>query len=128
MTEPPAGPEQPHGAPQQPPYGASQYPQYGAQQPAYGQAAMAPNSSTAVVALVLGIVSWLGCGPFTAIPAIFVGRNAIREIDRSGGQLGGRGLAQAGFWLGVVNTVFAALALVFVVIIFAIAAGTSSAQ
>ncbi|MEJ7833921.1 MAG: DUF4190 domain-containing protein [Nocardioides sp.] len=129
MTEPPPEPEYPqYGAPPPPSYGAPQpqHPMYGSPQPAYGQAGVAPNNSSAVVALVLGILSFVACGPFTGIPAIFVGRSAIRQIDQSGGREGGRGLAQAGLWLGVANTVLAALVVVGFVVIIALAAGTST--
>ena len=39
-------------------------------------------------------------GLFTGIPAMIVGRNAKREIAASGGQLGGEGVANAGFITG----------------------------
>jgi hypothetical protein len=63
------------------------------------------QSQTAVVALVLGVVSILllvlpGSSLFTAIPAVIVGRNARNEIRASGGQLTGEGMAQTGIILG----------------------------
>ena len=109
MTEQPPQPPVP---PQVPPYG---YP-----------APPRPNSSKAVTALVLGILGLVMCGPFTAIPAIIVGRNATREIDESQGQLNGRGMAQAGFVLGIVGTVVGALALLFVIFVFVVGGVMSS--
>jgi len=79
-----------------------------------------------VTALVLGILGLLMCGPFTAIPAIIVGRKATREIDASQGRLEGRGLAQAGFVLGIVGTVLGGLALLFFVFLFLLGGVVSS--
>jgi hypothetical protein len=86
----------------------------------YGYPAPPPRqtASGAVTALVLGILGLVMCGPFTAVPAIIVGRNATREIDASHGQLEGRSMAQAGFILGIVGTVVGALAFLFVVVVF----------
>lgn len=91
--------------PQTPPYG-------------YPAAPQQPNSGKAVTALVLGILGLVMCGPFTAIPAIVVGRSATREIEASQGRMEGRGMAQAGFVLGIVGTVIGGLALLFVLVVF----------
>ncbi len=63
------------------------------------------QSQTALIALVLGVVSILllvlpGSSLFTAIPAVIVGRNARNEIRASAGQLTGEGMAQTGIVLG----------------------------
>jgi hypothetical protein len=96
--------------------------------PPYGYPApQQPNSGKAVTALVLGILGLVMCGPFTAIPAIIVGRNATREIDESQGRMEGRGMAQAGFVLGIVGTVvggLAALFLVFMLLVGGVVAST----
>jgi hypothetical protein len=84
------------------------------------------SSSDAVTALVLGILGLVMCGPFTAIPAIFLGRKATREIDASQGRLEGRGMAQAGFVLGIVGTVVGGLALLFFVFLFLVGGVVSS--
>jgi hypothetical protein len=97
MTEQP--PYQPPGPPTPPPPG-----QYGYAPP--------PTSSKAVTALILGILGLVFCGPFTAIPAIFVGRSATREIDASQRRLDGRGMATAGFVLGIVGTVLTVLVVI----------------
>ena len=68
----------------------------------------------ATMALVLGILGLAACG-LVAPFAWVVGKRTVEEIDRSNGMLGGRGPAQAGYVLGVVGTVFLALAVVFVV-------------
>ena len=64
-----------------------------------------------VVSLVLGIVGVTGCGCVTGIPAIFVGRQAHREIDEAAGRQSGEGLATAGVVLGWVSTGLAVLGL-----------------
>ena len=86
----------------------------------YAGAPQQPNSGKAVTALVLGILGLVMCGPFTAIPAIVVGRNATREIDESQGRMEGRGMAQAGFILGIIGTVLGGLALLFVIFLFVV--------
>ncbi len=68
------------------------------------------------MALVLGILGVVTCqvvAPF----ALVVGRNTMKEIDASQGSLGGRGMAQAGYILGIIGTVFLALLLVGLVIL-----------
>jgi uncharacterized membrane protein len=75
--------------------------------------------------MVLGIVGLTVCGlcgPF----ALIIGRNAVREIDASGGRQGGRGMAQAGYIMGIITTVLIALGLVFFVIVLITAAARAS--
>jgi hypothetical protein len=88
-----------------------------------------PGNGSAVAALVLGIVSLallllsagfstivsLGC----AIPAIFLGRKGRRQVD-DGHTRKHRGLAQAGFIMGIVGTILSVLATVFWVLIIAL--------
>ena len=104
MTQPPYDPQQP----QQPIYG----------QPWQPAAPPPPTSSKAVTALVLGILGVSTCGFLTAIPAIFVGRSATQEIDASGGQVGGRGVATAGVVLGVIGTLLSVVAALVVAAVF----------
>ncbi|MGO4256338.1 DUF4190 domain-containing protein [Marmoricola sp. RAF53] len=98
-------PQQPQGQPV-PPQGWTPPPGYGYPAPT------APTPGSATSALILGILSLIMCGLFTGIPAIFVGRNAIREIDASNGQLGGRSTANAGYILGIVGTAISAIGIV----------------
>lgn len=91
-----------------------------------GQPAPRTSSGSAVTALVLGILGIVMCGPFTAIPAIIVGRNATREIDASQGRLDGRGMAQAGFVLGIIGTVLFGLGLLLVLGLLVLGVSTSS--
>lgn len=102
---------------QQPPaYGVNPY-----QQPTYAGYAL-PNHPQATTALILGIVGLALC-PFVGIAAFVMGGRVRREIDAAPGQWGGRGLATAGWVLGIISIVYAALLLVYLVI--AIVAGVA---
>jgi uncharacterized membrane protein YphA (DoxX/SURF4 family) len=117
--------------PTPPPYPGQQPPQPGwgpPQPPAYGHGnpqpypAPVPDHPRSTLAMVLGIVAVAGgftCYlPLLASPfAWVIGARAVREIDASGGRLGGRGQATAGKVLGIVGTVFLALALVAVIVL-----------
>jgi hypothetical protein len=93
--------------PYQPPYQPSSGP------PFYG---LPPHHPKSVPALVLGILSLVFCGPFAGIPAMVMGRRAIRDIRSQPGRFGGEGLAQGGFWTGLVGTALTGLViLVFLV-------------
>lgn len=61
------------------------------------------TSSQAVWSLVLGILSITCLWLLGSIPAILLGRSAIKKIDESGGTLTGRGLAMAGIITGSVG-------------------------
>jgi heme O synthase-like polyprenyltransferase len=54
---------------------------------------------------VCGVLSVLLLGLVTGIPAILMGRTAIRDIDASDGQIAGRRAAVAGVVLGIVGSV-----------------------
>lgn len=60
-----------------------------------------PREGKAVASLVLGIVGVLI--PVTAAPAIGLGLFAMDDVRASGGRIGGRGMAVAGFVLGIVS-------------------------
>ena len=122
---PPSYPQQP-GYPQQPPT----YPAYGT--PGYpppGYGVVPQNEGLAVASMVIGIVSFVlacgyGIGLLGSPVALVMGRISMKRIDRSGGQLGGRGMAQAGFILGIIGTVLLVLSLIaLVVIIIAVNGG-----
>lgn len=125
--QPGGGYQQPGGGYQQP--GQPPYPGYGygyGQQ--YGYPVAAPDHPKATTAMVLGIVGLVACqivSPF----AWSVGKRTVAEIDASGGRLGGRGQAQAGYILGIVGTIFLGLGLLFMLVYFVIviiAIGASS--
>jgi hypothetical protein len=61
-------------------------------------------SSRATTALVLGILGLLCCG-LLGIPAMIIGKQEMNNIDQGLAPVEGRGLAQAGFILGIVALV-----------------------
>lgn len=60
------------------------------------------TSWAAIASLVCGIVWLVGVG---SVFAIWFGYSARRDIDRSGGALVGRGLADAGIVLGIIGVI-----------------------
>ncbi|MCB1231093.1 MAG: DUF4190 domain-containing protein [Verrucomicrobiae bacterium] len=60
----------------------------------------AKNSGQAISSLIFGILSNTCLWIFGSIPAIILGIKAIKQIDRSGGAVTGRGLAIAGIITG----------------------------
>lgn len=72
------------------------------------------NASTnAVIALVLGIVSFLGLPIIAGIPAWILGANELKAIDSGASPAAGRTMAQIGMILGIVNTIMAVLGILF---------------
>lgn len=83
--------------------------------PGYGYAASPPTDGMAIAALILGIVSIPGIccygivGLAAGITGVILGRMSLRKINASGGTIGGRGLAQAGWICGLVGAVLGLL-------------------
>jgi hypothetical protein len=136
-TTPPTYEQAPYGqAPYgQEPYGQPSYPQPG-YPPApgypgapYGYAAPPPNDGGATAAMIVGIVSLVlacgyGIGLLGAPVALVMGRRSMKRIDASQGTLGGRGMALAGFVMGIIGTIFLVLAIILgVVLAIAFATG-----
>ncbi len=131
-------PQQGYGQPpqQQAPYG--QPPPYGAQ-PAYGAPPganpyappgmpgampgampMRQQHPKAMTALILGGVAWFfGLWLICSVPAWIIGANALKEIRANPQMYSGESEAKIGMWLGIVHTVFGALA-IFGIILFAV--------
>jgi uncharacterized membrane protein YjgN (DUF898 family) len=84
-----------------------------------------PDQRQATTALVLGILGIVVCGVIAPF-AWSIGRSSLREIDASGGALGGRGKAQAGYIMGIVGTVLLALAVVALLALVAVASTSST--
>jgi hypothetical protein len=72
------------------------------------------NDGKAVASLVLGLLSLACLGFFAGVPAIVLGALARRDIDRSQGMIGGRGLAAGGIVAGLFGTGISLVASVFV--------------
>jgi hypothetical protein len=75
------------------------------------------NEPLATVSLVSGIVSFLVCPVIGGIVALITGIRAKKAIDTSGGTKTGRGAAQAGFILGLVNIVLSIIAIIGIVVL-----------
>jgi uncharacterized membrane protein YjgN (DUF898 family) len=90
--------------------------------PAYGDyrppAPNHPQSTTVLILGILGIVVCGLCGPF----AWSMGNRVVAEIDRSGGQVGGRTEANVGRILGIVATVLLVVSILFLVLFLGLAA------
>ena len=79
--------------------------------------------------LILGILGLVLCqviSPFAWV----MGNRVVREIDASGGQLGGRSTANAGRICGIVGTALLAVGLLFglLAMAFLVIASTSSSS
>src|SRR5215203_5403325 len=125
---PPYGEEQPYAGPVygESPYEGSPYQaSFGGSTP-YGMASYsAPpvQHPQATLALILGILGLAVC-PFVGIAALLIGNKARKQIDAAPGQFTGRGMATAGFVLGVVSV---ALIVLFVLLIILGVAGALGA-
>jgi general secretion pathway protein G len=67
------------------------------------------TSVLAIWSLVLGILSLVCFSIFAAIPGVICGHKALSGIKRSGGTLGGQGLATAGLITGYIGLAFGIL-------------------
>ena len=115
MTTPP-GDQPPPGDPRQQPGPDQQWQQAGPPWPSYGAPGYPPLSPPdhpkAVTALVLGTLGLIACQVLSPF-AWAMGKKTVAEIDASGGRLGGRGQAQAGYILGVIGSVLLGLGALF---------------
>ena len=91
--------------------------------PGYAAYGPPPNHPQAVTAFVLGLVGLVVCTP-VGIGGLVIGGRVRKEIDAAPGQYSGRGLATAGWVLGIISVVLLVLAVVFVII--GVAAGAFS--
>jgi hypothetical protein len=79
-------------------------------------------STNAIIALVAGIVGWLGCYGIAGVVAWIMGRGEIKKIDRGEAPEAGRTFAKIGMWLGIANVIVSILAIIgFVLYILFIA-------
>jgi hypothetical protein len=126
----PPSPPPPSGLPPaMPPPPGSPFPQPGYS--GYGVAAPRTDGM-AIAALVVGIVAAVGifCYGIIAVIlgpiAIYLGLRSRRQIRASGGALGGYGMAQAGWIIGLCAAILGALYLIFLIGVFAIVAITGA--
>lgn len=76
-----------------------------------------PQTTTILILGICGLVLCQVLGPF----AWSMGNKALREIDASGGQLGGRDMVNVGRILGMVSTIILVLGVLAFVFFFVIA-------
>ncbi|MDZ4712317.1 MAG: DUF4190 domain-containing protein [bacterium] len=69
-------------------------------------------SSNAIIALVLGILSFIACGILAAIPAWIMGKKELNEINAGRSPEAGRTMAKIGMWLGIINIALSILAII----------------
>ncbi|APW61988.1 DUF1559 domain-containing protein [Paludisphaera borealis] len=62
------------------------------------------TSGKAIASLALGALFFFAC--LSGLPAILIGRDALKDINRSKGRLRGRGMAISGIVLGVIGCLF----------------------
>ncbi|HET6409420.1 MAG TPA: hypothetical protein VFG14_16150 [Chthoniobacteraceae bacterium] len=74
---------------------------------------MKPHRGTLI--LVLGILSFVFCGIFSAIPAWIMGNNDLKEMDAGTMDPSGRSLTNVGRILGIVAVVLTILGIVVVI-------------
>lgn len=99
------------------------------QTPAAPRAPALPTSTSALVSLVAGLLSWILLPVLAAIVAVIAGHIARGEIRRSAGALDGDGMAIAGLILGYAQLVLLVVGLITLMFILGgIAVLISSAQ
>ncbi len=70
------------------------------------------NCGLAIASLVMGILSLVCCGLLSGIPAVICGHMAVAQIKKSGGALGGNGMAVAGLVMGYIGIILTVLFIV----------------
>lgn len=74
---------------------------------------MPAQNQKALWGMITGIVSLLCCGIILGVVAIVLSLQAKKEIEASGGQQSGAGMAQAGLILGIIGVVLSVIWLPF---------------
>ena len=87
---------------------------------------MKPHRGTLI--LVLGILSLVGCGIFTGIPAWIMGKNDLKEMDAATMDPEGRQLTNIGKILGMVSCILTVVMICGYVILFGALGGLLMTQ
>ena len=77
------------------------------------------KSANGVVILVLGILSLVGFGCLTGLPAWIMGNSALKEIESGQADPSERGLVQAGRIIGMIMSILTILGILFFVLAMA---------
>ena len=86
----------------QPPPSNHVGPQQGALPP--GPSPKGGAGNKAMFSLILGILSFLCCGPFTGIPGAILGKMEMDAIKQGRAPESNLGMAKAGFWISIIAT------------------------
>ena len=83
-----------------------------------------------VLILILGILSFVFCGIFTAIPAWIMGNGDLKEMDAGAMDPAGRGLTNAGRILGMIATILTIITVVGLILlaVLGVLGGAASRQ
>jgi len=84
---------------------------------------MIPPTTNAVLALVLGILGWVGCGICTSLPGFLVAQSALTTARAYPGHPD-TGMAQAAKWVSLINVILFGLLILFYVAMFVIFASS----
>jgi hypothetical protein len=76
---------------------------------------MKPHRGTLI--LVLGILTFVFCGIFTALPAWIMGNKDLKEMDAGTMDPSGRSLTNAGRILGMIGTILTVVGAVIAVVL-----------
>ena len=90
-----------------------------------------PNSNMALISLIAGILGLTFIPTIGSIVALITGYMARKEINESGGMLGGSGMATGGIILGFIGLALTCCGIIFVLLVIFGAFGaiwTSSSQ
>ena len=67
------------------------------------------TSNKAMFSLILGILSFICCGPFSGIPGAILGKMEMDAIKQGRAPESNMGMAKAGFWISIAGTVLSIL-------------------
>ncbi len=70
------------------------------------------GNGQAVAGMVLGVLSFVSCGPFFSVPAVILGHLALNKIRRGRMSADAHGFAMAGLVPGYINLAFFLFAVV----------------
>jgi hypothetical protein len=71
---------------------------------------------------VLAIMSWVATGCLTSIPGFFLARSELSNIESGTSSPAGKGMAQAAYWISLVNLILTVLVVMLFVVLFAVGA------
>lgn len=77
------------------------------------------KSANGVLILVLGILSFVGFGFVTGLPAWIMGNTALRDIQNGVADPSEQSMVQIGRILGMISTILSILGVCFAILVFA---------